>query len=106
MHSQLGFQLHQSHSLTVTGLKGGKKSKYWVSVGLLEISMWLSNYSFRLKICYILRLHIEYVSNKVSNFSDLPLPSYRAKYVKNVLKGSLRWVFKVLIHRLNVYLKP
>ena len=37
MHSQMGFQLHQSHSLTVTGLKGGKKSKYWVSVGLLEI---------------------------------------------------------------------
>ena len=33
MHSQMGFQLHQSHSLTVTGLKGGKKSKYWVSVG-------------------------------------------------------------------------
>ena len=65
MHSQIGFQLHQSHSLTVTGLKGGKKSKYWVSVGLLEISMWLSNESFRLKICYILRLHIEYVSNKV-----------------------------------------
>ena len=24
MHSQMGFQLHQSHSLTVTGLKGGK----------------------------------------------------------------------------------
>ena len=33
MHSQMGFQLHQSHSLTVTGLKGGKKSKYWVIVG-------------------------------------------------------------------------
>ena len=32
MHSQMGFQLHQSHSLTVTGLKGGKKSKYWVIV--------------------------------------------------------------------------
>ena len=43
MHSQMGFQLNQSHSLTVTGLKGGKKSKYWVSVGLLEISMWFSN---------------------------------------------------------------
>ena len=43
MHSQMGFQLHQSHSLTVTGLKGGNKSKYWVSVGLLEISMWPSN---------------------------------------------------------------
>ena len=25
MHSQMGFQLHQSHSVTVTGLKGGKK---------------------------------------------------------------------------------
>ena len=24
MHSQMGFQLNQSHSLTVTGLKGGK----------------------------------------------------------------------------------
>ena len=43
MHSQMGFQLNQSHSLTVTGLKGGKKSKYWVYVGLLEISMWFSN---------------------------------------------------------------
>ena len=43
IHSQMGFQLNQSHSLTVTGLKGGKKSKYWVSVGLLEISMWRSN---------------------------------------------------------------
>ena len=41
--SQIGFELYQSHSLTVTGLKGGKKSKYWVIVGLLEISMWLSN---------------------------------------------------------------
>ena len=65
MHSQMGFQLHQSHSLTVTGLKGGKKSKYWVSVGLLEISMWPSNYSFRFIICHILRLYIEYISNKV-----------------------------------------
>ena len=43
MHSQMGFQLNQSHSLTVTGLKGGKKSKYWVSVGLLEISIRFSN---------------------------------------------------------------
>ena len=33
MHSQMGFQLHQSHSLTVTGLKIGKKSKYWVFMG-------------------------------------------------------------------------
>ena len=43
MYSQMGFQLNQSHSLTVTGLKGGKKSKYCVSVGLLEILMWFSN---------------------------------------------------------------
>ena len=27
------FQLYQSHSLTVTGLKIGKKSKYWVFMG-------------------------------------------------------------------------
>ena len=33
----------------------------------------------------------------------LTIPSYRAKYVKNVLKGSLGWVFMVLIHRLNAY---
>ena len=39
MYCQMGFQLYQSHSLTVTGLKSGKKSKYWVSVGLLETSM-------------------------------------------------------------------
>ena len=30
MYSQMRFQPYQSHSLTVTGLKGGKKSKYWV----------------------------------------------------------------------------
>ena len=36
---QMGFQLYQSHSLTVTELKSGKKSKYWVSGGLLETSM-------------------------------------------------------------------
>ena len=39
IYSQMRFQLYQSHSLTVTGLKSGKKSKYWVSVGLLETSM-------------------------------------------------------------------
>ena len=39
MYSQLRFQLYQLHSLTVTGLKSGKISKYWVSVGLLETSM-------------------------------------------------------------------
>ena len=33
MYSQMRFQLYQSHSLTVTGLKNGKKSKYWVSMG-------------------------------------------------------------------------
>ena len=31
MYSQMGFQLYQSNSLRVTGLKSGKKSKYWVS---------------------------------------------------------------------------
>ena len=39
IYSQMGFQLYQPHNLTVTGLKNGKKSKYWVSVGLLETSM-------------------------------------------------------------------
>ena len=39
IYSQMGFQLYHSHSLTVTGLKNGKKSKYWVSVGLLETLM-------------------------------------------------------------------
>ena len=34
MYSQMGFQLHQSHSLTVTGLKGGKKSKVDVAFKL------------------------------------------------------------------------
>ena len=33
MYSQMRFQLYQSHSLTVTGLKIGKKSKYWVFMG-------------------------------------------------------------------------
>ena len=35
--AQLRFQLYQSHSLTATGLKNSKKSKYWVSVGILNI---------------------------------------------------------------------
>ena len=39
IYCQMRFQLYQSHSLTVTGLKSGKMSKYWVSVGLLETSM-------------------------------------------------------------------
>ena len=38
-YSQMRFQLQQLHSLTATGLKNGKKSKYWVSVGILETSM-------------------------------------------------------------------
>ena len=39
IYSQMGFQLYQLYSLTVTGLKNGKNSKYLVSVGLLETSM-------------------------------------------------------------------
>ena len=33
VYSQMRFQLYQSHSLTVTGLKSGKKSKYWTERG-------------------------------------------------------------------------
>ena len=39
IYSQMRFQLYQSHSLTVTGLKSGKKAKYRVSVGLVKTSM-------------------------------------------------------------------
>ena len=39
MYSQMRFQLYQPHSLTVAGIRSGKKSKYWVFVGLLETSM-------------------------------------------------------------------
>ena len=39
-----------------------------------------------------------------TTFADMQ--SYRTKYVKNVEKGTLGWVFRVLIYRLNVYLKP
>ena len=39
IYSQMGFQLYQQHSLTVTGLKSDKKAKYRVSVGLLETLM-------------------------------------------------------------------
>ena len=39
IYSQMGFQLYQPHSLTVTGLKSDEKEKYRVSVGLLETSM-------------------------------------------------------------------
>ena len=37
IYSQMRFQLSQSHSLTAKGLKSGKKSRNWVSVGILEI---------------------------------------------------------------------
>ena len=39
IYFQMGFQLYQSHSLTVKELKSGKQSKYRVSVGLLETSI-------------------------------------------------------------------
>ena len=39
MYSQMGFQIYQSHTLTVTGFKSDKESTYWVSVGLSETSM-------------------------------------------------------------------
>ena len=39
IYSQMRFQLYQSYSLTVTGLKIDKKEKYRVSVGLLETSI-------------------------------------------------------------------
>ena len=39
IYSQMRFQLYQLHSLTVTGLKSGKKAKYRLAVGLLETSM-------------------------------------------------------------------
>ena len=41
----MGFQLHQSHSLTVTGLKGGKKSKYWVCGPFRDLDV-----AFKLKL--------------------------------------------------------
>ena len=34
--SQMRFQLYQSHIMTAIGLKSGKKSINWVSVGILE----------------------------------------------------------------------
>ena len=36
MYSQMRFQLSQSHTLTAKGLKSGKKSINWVSLGILE----------------------------------------------------------------------
>ena len=36
IYSQMGFQLSHSHSLTAIGLKSGKKSINWVSVGIVE----------------------------------------------------------------------
>ena len=51
-------------------------------------------------------LHVEVICTTVTDLSDLPFPGNMTKYVENVLNGSLGWVFMVLIHRLNVYLKP
>ena len=39
IYSQMRFQLYLLHSLTAIGLKIGKKSINWVSVGILETSM-------------------------------------------------------------------
>ena len=36
IYSHVRFQLYQSHSMTAIGLKSGKKSINWVSVGILE----------------------------------------------------------------------
>ena len=46
MHSQMGFQLHQSHSLTVTGLKGGKTLK----VQILGLCFRDLDVAFKLKL--------------------------------------------------------
>ena len=35
-YSQMRFQLYQLQSLKAIGLKNGKKSRYWASVGILE----------------------------------------------------------------------
>ena len=106
IYSQVRFQLYQSHSLTVTGLKSGKKSKYWVSVGLLETSMWTLNQSFRFKIFHNQRLHIECISNTVWNFSRLTISKLQGKICEKCLKRVTRVGVMVLTHRLNVYLKP
>ena len=36
IYSHMRFQRYQSHSMTAIGLKSGKKSINWVSVGILE----------------------------------------------------------------------
>ena len=38
-YSKVRFQLYQLQSLKAIGLKNGKMSKYWVSVGILETQM-------------------------------------------------------------------
>ena len=38
IYSQMRFQLYLLHSLTAIGLKSGKESINWVSVGILETS--------------------------------------------------------------------
>ena len=62
--------------MTVIGLKSGKKSINWVSVGISE------TYFHRPKV------HVEVISTTVADLSDLPLLSYRGKYGKNVKKKS------------------
>ena len=51
-------------------------------------------------------LHVEVISTIVTDLSDLTFPGYITKYVENVLNGSLGWVFMVIIHKLNICLKP
>ena len=59
-----------------------------------------------LNFFYRHRFHVEVVSTTVRHLSDLQFPGYRTKYVENVVKGSPGRVFMVLIHRLNVNLRP
>ena len=64
------------------------------------------NYSYRLKSFDRKTVDVEVISTRVTDLSDLPFPGYITKYVENVLNRSLGWVCMVLIHRLNIYLKP
>ena len=47
------------------------------------------------------RFYVEVMSTTVRDLLDLPFPGYMTKYVENVVKVSLGWVFMVLIHRLK-----
>ena len=75
-------QLYQSHTITALVLKIGKKSINWVSGHFRDLKVTLQ---LHLQTSNFSQTKITYRTYSILwDVSDLPFPSYKAKYVKNV----------------------